>query len=71
MYEEWLTLTVMFVKIMGEGRRLMFHSMVPLNATMHHWEKSHIDQRILMLLLICLHQVRGGKITNTAHIAHF
>lgn len=31
-FMEWLTLTVMFLKIVGEGWSLVFHSMVPLNA---------------------------------------
>lgn len=32
-FMEWLTLNVMFVKIVGEGTGLVFDSVIPLNAT--------------------------------------
>lgn len=52
-FMEWLTLTVMFVKIVEEGRRLVFHSMVSLNASIDtSLVKNHAEQTILMLILI-------------------
>lgn len=38
-FMEWVTLAMMLMQTVGDGARLMLHSMVPLNTTINTWLK--------------------------------